>query len=321
MMGLAQARYNMDFHHESVLLDEVVDVFAAHKPALLVDCTLGGAGHSRALLEAIDGLHLIGIDRDPMAIRVAAERLGHFGNRVRLVQAPFSEIGAVLENLGVAQVDGLLADFGVSSHQIDTAERGFSFRFDGPLDMRMNPEAGLPASELFESISFDELATAIKEYGEERHARRVARAILEADPLPRTTGELAEIVRRVVRSAKDGLDPATRTFQAIRVLVNRELHEIEAWLRQSPALLNTGGMVAAISFHSLEDRAVKHRFREATLSCICPPEIPICNCNTIPTLELVNKRPITPSTDEIRRNPRARSSKLRVARRLPRVSE
>lgn len=316
MIAAAWARCSMEFHHESVLLDEVVEVFAANKPRLLVDCTLGGAGHSRALLEAIDGLELIGIDRDPTAIAVAKERLASFGNRVRFIQAPFSEVTSALAGIGVMEVDGLLADFGVSSHQIDTAERGFSFRFDGPLDMRMNPESGIPASELLETISHSELAAALKDYGEERHAKRVARAILEADPLPKTTHELATIVRGVVRASKDGLDPATRTFQGIRVLVNRELNEIEQWLAQCPDLLTPGGLVAAISFHSLEDRAVKHRFRAATISCVCPPEFPICNCNTTPTLELLNRRPITPSTDEIKRNPRARSSKLRVARKL-----
>jgi len=314
----ALSRYKMEFNHEPVLLQEIIEAFSAREPGVLVDCTLGGAGHSRALLESIDGLKLIGLDRDPTAIKVGQERLAEFGDRVTLVQACFSELEAVLADLGVPGVDGLLADFGVSSHQLDTPERGFSFRHDGPLDMRMNPESGESAADLLKGISEEDLGAAIKEYGEERHARRVARAILSADPLPRTTGELADIVRSVVRPAKDGLDPATRTFQGLRILVNRELDEVGRWLESSTRVLNDGGLVAAISFHSLEDRVVKQGFRAAAISCVCPPQFPICNCDTKATLKVLTRRPIIPSSEELGRNPRSRSSKLRLAERLPR---
>ncbi len=318
MRAQALSRQDMDFSHEPVLLQEVIEAFRAQGPGVVVDCTLGGAGHSRALLEAIEGMTLIGLDRDPAAIAVGERRLAGFGDRVTLVQACFSELETVLADLGVEGVDGLLADFGVSSHQLDTPERGFSFRHDGPLDMRMNPDADESAADLLARIGEAELTAAIRDYGEERHARRVAQAILSANPRPQTTGELAAIVRSVVRPAKDGLDPATRTFQGIRILVNRELDEVSRWVEASSRVLNDGGIVAAISFHSLEDRVVKQGFRSATLSCVCPPQFPICNCETEATLKVVTRRPIVPSIEEIKRNPRSRSSKLRVASRLPR---
>ncbi len=320
MTALVHLGCNMQFDHQPVLLNEVVATFTAQQPKVLVDCTLGGAGHSSALLEAMEGMRLIGLDRDPTAIEVARERLAPYGDRVTIVQARFSELEQVLADLGVSGVDGILADFGVSSHQLDTPGRGFSFRHDGPLDMRMNDGEGETAAELLARIDEGELAQAIRDYGEERHARRVARAILAADPLPSTTGELAEIIRSVVRPAKDGLDPATRTFQGLRILVNRELEEIQRWVAGCIGGLNDGGVVAAISFHSLEDRIVKQGFREATVTCVCPPQLPQCMCNVVPTLKVETRRPIVPSSEEIKDNPRARSSKLRVARRLNRES-
>ena len=285
-------------------------------PKLILDCTLGGAGHSAALLEAIPESNLIGLDRDQTAIGVATARLAPFGERVRIVHSSFENAPEVLKELGVAGVDAILADLGVSSHQIDTAERGFSFRMDGPLDMRMDTSSGQSAAEILEEISEKELARVIKVYGEERYSGRVARVIKEAKLS--TTAELADVIRSVVKKGKDKIDPATRTFQAIRMLVNGELEQLETLLNAIPDLLNDGGVAALISFHSLEDRAVKHAFRKAAKGEETPPDIPVYVQHVAPTMELVTRKPLIADDDEIRTNPRSRSAKLRVARRLSR---
>ena len=307
----------MDFQHLPVLMKPVLEAIVPENPKLIVDCTLGGAGHSTALLEALPDASLIGLDRDLDALGAARERLKRFGSRVTTVHAPFSDIERVLEELNITGVDALLADLGVSSHQIDTADRGFSFRADGPLDMRMDTSSGESAREVIASIEQDELARVIRTYGEERYAGRVARVILERQPT--TTAELADAVRSVVRKSKDGIDPATRTFQAIRMLVNGELQQLETLLGAVPRVLNDGGVAALISFHSIEDRAVKHAFRDAVKGKVTPPEVPIYQVLEEPTLKLVNKKPITADAEELAENTRSRSAKLRVARRLERA--
>jgi 16S rRNA (cytosine1402-N4)-methyltransferase len=304
------------FEHEPVLLRQVVESIAAENPKLIMDCTLGGAGHSAALLEAIPEASLIGLDRDLTAIGVARERLAPFGERVTIVHSSFENAPKVLEDLGIGGVDALLADLGVSSHQIDTAERGFSFRMDGPLDMRMDTTSGKSAAEILEEIPEKELARIIKVYGEERYSGRVARVIKEASL--ETTAELADVIRSVVRKGKDKLDPATRTFQAIRMLVNGELDQLENLLHVIPNLLNDGGVAALISFHSLEDRAVKHAFRKAAKGEETPPEIPVYVQHVAPTMKVVTRKPLVADEDEVKSNPRSRSAKLRVARRLAR---
>jgi len=306
------------FAHEAVLLHEVVAVVAAAAPRLIIDCTVGGGGHAQAMLDACPQAELIGLDRDAVAIAAATVALARFGARARLVHTPFSGLADVVGDLGGRLPDVVLVDLGVSSHQLDVASRGFSFRADGPLDMRMDTSQGQSAAELIASLGEDELADAIHTLGEERHARRVARAVSAARP--QTTAALATLVRQVVRPAADGLDPATRTFQALRMLVNRELDELGIWLASVPRVLADGGVALAIAFHSLEDRAVKHAFREAARDCTCPRSFPVCVCAHRAELRVVTSKPVRPSDDEARANPRARSARLRVARRLPRVS-
>ena len=311
------------FTHVPVLLENVLN-FARMaptpvlRPLQIVDCTLGGAGHARAMLEALPHAHLLGIDRDPDACAVARKRLAPFGARARVVQAPFSELAEVLQSVDMPEIDVLLADFGVSSYQLDAAQRGFSFREFGPLDMRMNPDAGEPAHALLARIEMGPLADAIATLGEERHARRVARAIV-ADR-PSTTEDLAALVRRIVPQGKDRIDPATRTFQAIRMLVNDELGEIDAWLRAVPDVLAEGGVAMAISFHSLEDRRVKTAWRAASAGCTCPPRMPVCACKQVPKLHNITRRCAVASDTEIHSNPRARSARLRAVARLARQS-
>jgi 16S rRNA (cytosine1402-N4)-methyltransferase len=303
------------FAHTPVLLREVLEVAALVPARLIVDCTVGGGGHARALLEQKPGARLLAVDRDPAALAAAAVSLASFGDRVRLVHARFSELEVVLSDTSAGAPDLILVDLGVSSHQLDAGERGFSFRADGPLDMRMDPTAGESAAELIAGMGEGELADAIYQLGEERHSRRVARAIVAARPT--TTGQLAAVVRRVVPKSKDGIDPATRTFQALRMLVNRELDELGTWLAAVPRVLAPGGVALAISFHSLEDRAVKNAFREAARDCVCPSELPACVCGGHrATLEVLTSKPLVAATDEAAANPRARSAKLRAARRL-----
>ena len=312
-----------DFAHVPVLLDTVVAharmaATPASRPLQIVDCTLGGAGHARALLEALPQARLLGIDRDPDACRIARTRLSGFAERADVVQASFSELAAVLRHVDVHEVDVLLADFGVSSYQLDAAKRGFSFREHGRLDMRMNPDAGEPADALLARIEVGPLAHAIATLGEERHARRVARAIV-ADR-PSTTEELAALIRRIVPQGRDRIDPATRTFQAIRMLVNDELGEIDAWLAAVPEVLSEGGVAVAISFHSLEDRRVKAAWRAAAAGCTCPPRMPVCACQQVPTLRNITRRCAVASDTELHSNPRARSARLRAVARLARQS-
>jgi 16S rRNA (cytosine1402-N4)-methyltransferase len=290
--------------HEPVLLTEVLEYLAPARGGLFVDCTIGLGGHAAALLEA-GATRLLGFDRDPAALAIAAARLAPFGARVELVHTDYREFARVLDSNGIAGVDGVLADLGVSSMQLDAPGRGFSFRRDDPLDMRMDTSAGPTAADLIADADERSLADVIYQFGEERHARRVARFVVEARKTGRieTTGQLADVVRRAVpRKGFVRIDPATRTFQAIRIWVNRELEALDAFIGDVARRLNPGGRMAVITFHSLEDRVVKHTLRQI-------------QAEGTAGLKVLTKRPIVPADAEVERNPRARSAKLRVAER------
>jgi 16S rRNA (cytosine1402-N4)-methyltransferase len=290
--------------HEPVMTAETIALLDPSRGGLFVDCTVGLGGHARVLLEA-GASKLLGLDRDPEALKIARERLEGFGDRVELVHADYRELGRVLDDRGVPGVDGALADLGVSSMQLDAEGRGFSFRRDEALDMRMDQSQGPTAVDLLDQVGEEELANLIFEYGEERYSRRIARAIVEARGRGsiRTTGQLAQIVRRAVpRRGYQRIDPATRTFQAIRIWVNRELDQLEAFVVEACSRLLAGARFAVITFHSLEDRIVKHAFRALAQGRMA--------------LRILTKRPIVPGDTELDRNPRARSAKLRAVERL-----
>ncbi len=309
--------------HRPVLLLETVGLLAPARGGLFVDATLGLGGHSEAILEASPKARVLGIDRDREALRYATERLARFGSRFQAVHANHREIVRVMREAGESEASGVLADLGVSSLQFDTAERGFSFRHDAPLDMRMDAEGEEEtAAELLERLPEEEIARVIYEYGEERKSRRIARWIVErrerGEPL-KTTGELAELVARAVGHKKRGerIHPATRTFQALRIAVNRELEGLETFLEQSIDLLQTGGRLAVISFHSLEDRAVKRTLRRLAGQCECDPRLrPRCECGARRAVEILTRRPVVPTEEEAAENPRARSAKLRACSKL-----
>jgi 16S rRNA (cytosine1402-N4)-methyltransferase len=290
--------------HEPVMTAETIALLDPSRGGLFVDCTVGLGGHARVLLEA-GASRLLGLDRDPEALKIARERLEGFGDRVELVHADYRELGRVLDDRGVRGVDGALADLGVSSMQLDAEGRGFSFRRDEPLDMRMDQSQGPTAAGLLDQVGEEELANLIFEFGEERYSRRIARAIVDARRRGSitTTGQLAQIVRRAVpRRGHQRIDPATRTFQAIRIWVNRELDQLEAFVVEACGRLLAGARFAVITFHSLEDRIVKHAFRALAQGRM--------------TLRILTKRPIVPGDSELDRNPRARSAKLRAVERL-----
>lgn len=298
--------------HQAVLLQEVITALQPRSGGSYIDGTVGAGGHATALLEASspDG-QLFGFDRDQNALEVARRQLTQFGRRVHLFHANFDRLAQVARAQRIPRADGILLDLGVSSMHLDQAERGFSFQADGPLDMRMDPSTGPTAADLVNRLPEDELADLIYRYGEERLSRRIARAIVKARPIQRTL-ELAQVVARAGRSERAKIHPATRTFQALRIAVNDELGALERVLPQALEHLKLGGRLAVISFHSLEDRIVKQYFKQESQDCICPPEQPVCTCKHKATINIISKRPITPSLDEIDANPRARSAKLRV---------
>jgi len=286
--------------------------------AVAIDCTLGQAGHARQILERITpGGRLLGIDRDPVAVAAARAGLAQFGPAAVAVQGRFSELRSISAENGFDQADMILFDFGLSSNQIDDPERGFSFRGDGPLDMRMDPAAPVTAATIVNESDAREIERIVREYGEERWARRIAQFIVARRPL-RTTRELAQAVEAAVPRAAwpRDINVATRTFQGLRIAVNDELGEIEAGLRAALMTLKPGGRMATISFHSLEDRLVKSFFNVESKDCICPPQQPVCTCGHRATLRTVTRRPVRPSDTEVAANPRARSSRLRVAEKL-----
>ena len=302
--------------HLPVLTARIVEFLTPAAPGLLVDATVGLGGHAGALLREDPGFFLVGLDRDPRALARAGERLRVFGERVRLVEGTFDHLPSVIEDLDLEPPAAVLADLGCSSLQLDDAERGFSFSADGPLDMRMGSE-GETAAELLERVEWEELVTILRDYGEERRARAIARAIVkgrEQSPL-RTTGELSRLVQKVVGNRERRIHPATRTFQALRIAVNDELGQLERFLEPAARALRPGGRIAVISFHSLEDRIVKHTFRRLAGHCTCPPGLPVCRCDPQRVVTVVTRSAVRPDEDEVTRNPRARSARLRVAER------
>ncbi|MBP7675838.1 MAG: 16S rRNA (cytosine(1402)-N(4))-methyltransferase RsmH [Thermoanaerobaculia bacterium] len=304
--------------HVPVLLREVLEALRPERGGVLVDATLGLGGHAEALLDASPSVRLVGIDRDPEALALARVRLARFGDRFVAVEGRHEELALHLDRLDLPEVDGVLADLGVSSMQLDRAERGFSFMKDGPLDMRMG-RTGPTAADLVAELPGEELARVFRDYGEEPRAKAVARAVVSArETAPiRTTGELRALVAKAVGGRREeGRDPATRVFQALRIATNRELVELERFLDDAIARLSLGARVAVLSYHSLEDRIVKDVFRDRAAGCTCPPSFPVCVCSRRRVLALVTKKPIRPSDEEVHENRRSRSARLRVAERI-----
>ncbi len=304
--------------HVPVLRDEVVALLAPAAPGLVVDATVGLGGHAEALLEAVPGFTLLGLDRDPRALELARRRLERFGDRVTLLERRFSELPDTLASIGAPPPAAILADLGCSSLQLDTPERGFSFRHDAPLDMRMGT-TGPTAAQLLEELDEEELVRILHEYGEERRARAIARAIVRrrrTAPVA-TTADLVSVVLEVLGPPRRGrIHPATRTFQALRIAVNDELGEVERFVEPAARALRPGGRLAVIAFHSLEDRIVKHTLRRLSGRCACPPGAPECRCGAERLVRVLTRRPVRPDEAETGGNPRARSARLRAAERL-----
>ena len=310
----------IEFSHRSVLLDECMDGLDIKPDGIYVDGTAGGAGHSSEIAKRLDSGMLIAIDQDETAVAVATERLDRLGKNTRVVRSNFCEIANVCRELEIREIDGVLLDLGVSSYQLDTAERGFSYSADAPLDMRMDNRKSLSAYEVVNGYSEQQLKKILFEYGEERYAPAIAAAIVkqrEKEPI-KTTAELSDIIKYAMPpSAREGgHHPAKRSFQAIRIEVNGELDVIEPAIRDAVSMLKKGGRIAIITFHSLEDRIVKQAFASLASGCTCPKDFPICVCNNKPKVKLVNRKPILPSAKELEENPRSRSAKLRVAEKL-----
>ena len=302
--------------HVPVLLNEVIAGLQPQRGGYFVDCTVGLGGHAAAILETIPTSgRLLGIDADPEAIKLSQDKLGDYGEAVALVNDNFINLEAICKRYHFHPVDGILFDLGVSSLQLDTAERGFSFQLDAPLNMRFDPGQELTASDIVNSFSEQELAKLIEKYGEERHSRRIARYIVQNRPIA-TTVELARLVVQASGGKRARIHPATRTFMALRIAVNSELQNLEMALRQTVNLLRPGGRLTVISYHSLEDRIAKQFMRDAASNCLCPPGAPMCRCGHEPTLKLISRKVIKPTSLETESNPRSRSAKLRVAERL-----
>ena len=311
----------VEFSHRSVLLDECIEALAIKPNGIYVDGTAGGAGHSSVIASHLgEGGRLIALDQDETAVAVASERLSVFGERAQVVRSNFSEVASVCESLGIGGIHGMLLDLGVSSYQLDTAERGFSYQADAPLDMRMDRRNPLTAKRIVNEYSEDALRRILFEYGEERFSSRIASNIIRERERKtiETTGELVEIIKRSIPAAKrdGGHHPAKRSFQALRIEVNAELDVIAPAIRSAVRLLEPGGRIAIITFHSLEDRIVKQAFASLAEGCTCPKSFPVCVCGKKPTLRIVSRKPILPSEEELEVNPRSRSAKLRVAEKL-----
>ena len=309
-----------EFHHISVLLQECLDGLDIKPDGIYVDGTLGGAGHSSRIAARLTTGRLIGIDRDPVALKAAGERLKPYEDRVTLVHSNFSEMAQVLQELEIPGADGILLDLGVSSPQLDDGQRGFSYMLDAPLDMRMNSGDSLSAETVVNTWSQEELKRILYTYGEERYAPQIAAAICrrrEEKPI-RTTLELVDIIRGAMPPAalREKQHPAKRSFQATRIAVNDELGAVERIMEDAVDLLNPGGRLAIITFHSLEDRIVKTGMNEAAKGCTCPPSFPICVCGKKPKVKIISRKPITASEKELQDNPRSRSAKLRVCEKL-----
>lgn len=319
----------VSFSHTSVLLQECIDGLAIKPDGIYVDGTCGGAGHSSEIAKRLTTGYLIGIDQDETAVQVATERLSVFGERATVVHSNFCELDHVCRMLDIPHIDGFLADLGVSSYQLDTPERGFSYMADAPLDMRMDSrepvgdherEHLLTAYDVVNNYSESELRRVLYEYGEERFAPRIAQRIVRMRQIApiATTGELVAIIKEAIPAAarEGGHHPAKRSFQAIRIEVNRELDVIRPALEAALELLNPGGRMAVITFHSLEDRIVKQTFADMASGCTCPKSLPVCVCGKKPRVKIISKKPILPSAEELAVNPRSRSAKLRIAEKL-----
>lgn len=309
-----------EFHHVSVLLNECLENLNIRPDGIYVDGTLGGAGHSRRIAERLTTGRLIGIDRDPVALKAAGERLAEFGDRVTLVHSNFCEIEQVLDDLGIVAVDGILLDLGVSSPQLDDGERGFSYMVDAPLDMRMDSGDALTAETVVNTWSYEELRRILFDYGEERYAPQIAAAICrrrETAPI-KTTLELVDIIRSAMPAAalREKQHPAKRSFQAIRIAVNDELGAVRKVMDAAIHRLKSGGRLAVITFHSLEDRIVKNGMADAAKGCTCPPSFPVCICGRKPQVKIITRKPITAGAEELANNPRSRSAKLRVCEKI-----
>jgi len=311
----------LEFVHIPVLLDECIEGLNIKSGGIYVDGTIGGAGHSKEIAKLIgpDGL-LIGIDQDINAVNAAKERLKMYEDRVRIVKDNFKNIKSIVHNLGIEKVDGVLLDLGVSSHQLDEEERGFSYMKDAILDMRMDKDNPLTAERIVNEWSENEIHYIIKEYGEERWAKRITEFIVRERKKERitTTGQLVDIIKSAIPASarREGPHPAKRTFQALRIAVNDELGILERTIEDAIDLLNCEGRICVITFHSLEDRIVKNTFNRLEKPCTCPPRIPQCICGKVPLIKIITKKPITADFEELKNNPRARSAKLRIAERL-----
>ncbi|WP_313017149.1 16S rRNA (cytosine(1402)-N(4))-methyltransferase RsmH [Acetoanaerobium noterae] len=310
----------MEFKHVTVLLNEAVDILDIKPEGIYVDGTLGGAGHSLEIVKKLTSGKLICFDQDINAISAAKEKLKDFMDKTILVHSNFENLREELNKLGIESIDGFLVDLGVSSHQLDVPERGFSYMQDAPLDMRMDNNAELSAYDVVNTYSEAELKRVIKDYGEENWSARIAKLIVErrATMPIRTTFELVDAIKAAIpkKMRDENQHPAKRTFQAIRIEVNRELDVIEKTLLAAVDMMNKGGVLAVITFHSLEDRIVKNVFKKLQYSCTCPPEFPVCICNSKQVVEIITRKPILPSENEVEMNPRSRSAKLRAARKL-----
>jgi 16S rRNA (cytosine1402-N4)-methyltransferase len=305
--------------HTPIMVDEVLRLLALKDKRIIVDATVGGGGHTQAILEN-SSTRVIALDRDLDALNAAEKRLSSFGSRVVLVHANYNDLDQVLRSMAIPYVDGILFDLGVSSPQLDKAERGFSYKVDAPLDMRMDQTQKVDGAKLVNELPYGELVRIIKEYGEEHWADRIAEFIVKArehKPIL-TTGELKELIINAIPASarKEGPHPARRTFQALRIAVNEELTGLKEALPKSLRVLNQGGRLAVISFHSLEDRIVKQFFQQAANPCSCPPGLPVCACNRKPSLKILTGKPLVAGAEEIEKNTRARSARLRAAERV-----
>ena len=317
---MAENNAKIEFSHRSVLLDECLEGLNIKPNGIYIDGTAGGAGHSSEIAKKLDGGRLIAIDQDEIAVAVATERLNALGKNTTVVRSNFCELAKVCRELGLEGIDGVLLDLGVSSYQLDTAERGFSYSADAPLDMRMDNRCSLSAYEVVNTYSEQELKRILFDYGEERFAPAIASAIVkkrEKKPIE-TTAELSDIIKYAMPPAarEGGHHPAKRSFQAIRIEVNRELDVIEPAIKGAVEMLRSGGRIAIITFHSLEDRIVKQAFASLASGCTCPKDFPVCVCGNKPKVRIVNKKPIIPGKQELEENPRSRSAKLRVAEKI-----
>ncbi|NLC07486.1 MAG: 16S rRNA (cytosine(1402)-N(4))-methyltransferase RsmH [Syntrophomonadaceae bacterium] len=307
--------------HIPVLLKEVLELLNLQNDGIYVDCTLGGGGHTQQILKKLgrQGL-VVGIDQDPRTLAITKAKLSIYGERVKFVQGNFQHLKMYLNQLGIARVNGILFDLGVSSFQLDEGERGFSYQQDAVLDMRMDPQNPISAKDLVNQSSEDTLAQIIRDYGEERWARRIAKFIVakrNQKPI-KTTTELVEVIKDAIPASarRTGPHPARRTFQALRIAVNDELKVLQEALNQAIECLAPGGRLVVISFHSLEDRVVKDTFRQQANPCECPPDFPVCRCGKQPVLRIITRKPVLPSADELRINPRSRSARLRAAEKI-----